>query len=545
MHSAFNLISKGELMKMKKFKDWNVFSKILANIFIILILLSIFMWVLVLPKTEESLINQRKGELKHLVESTFSLFEDSYARAAKGDFSMDEAKSRVIQRIRTLRYDGNNYFWINDLQPIMVMHPTNLALNGKDISENRDPDGVALFVEMVKVCKKSGDGYVEYSWPKPGESKPVAKISYVKLFDKWGWIIGTGAYIDDIEKDIAAIRNYIIIFFIVIIIISVFIGAYIAKKFIVQPIKELIAKFNQVFEIKMSGKDLENKDEISILGNYVIVISKQQQQMAQDIYNQSQLITKSSENLLDISDKTASGSIELSTQTDTAAASSEQVSASVASVSSASEEMTASIREISQSVSTSTQIINQASQKASEASEVMNRLGASSSEVGNIVKVITSIAEQTNLLALNATIEAARAGEAGKGFAVVASEVKELAKMTAKSTEDIINIIKGIQDDSANAIEVIKEITEITQQVRDNSNTIASAIEEQTVTTSEINRNISEASKGSVAISEINSGISDTAREYSQVANSIKNSATELDNYAKELAKKIKENFKL
>jgi len=510
-----------------------------------IILIAIFIGFLVIPKTEQSQINQRKSELLHLVETVQTMIKENSSKVEKGEITLDEAKKKIIGEIQEMRYDGTNYFWINDLQPMMVVHPTNSALNGKDLSDIKDPNGVYLFVEMTKICKEKGSGYLEYSWPKPGEKDPVDKISYVKLFDKWGWIIGTGAYIDDIQKDISALRNFIIVSFVVISIISVIIVVIISKKFISKPVEHVLEKFNQVFEIKLNQNELNDKDEIGILGSYVDVIASQQQNMAREIYKQSELISKASDDLMEISEKTASGSVELSAQTNSAASSSEQISTSVSSVSSASEEMTASIKEISQSISTSSDIINLASQKASEASEVMNRLGLSSSEVGNIVKVITSIAEQTNLLALNATIEAARAGEAGKGFAVVAAEVKDLAKMTASSTEDIIKIISSIQADSNNAIEVIQEITKITQQVKDNSNTIASAIEEQTVTTSEINRNIAEASKGTISISEINTGIADTANEYTKLAQNIKTSAGELQHFAAELANKIKANFKL
>ena len=169
----------------------------------------------------------------------------------------------------------------------------------------------------------------------------------------------------------------------------------------------------------------------------------------------------------------------------------------------------------------------------------MERLSKSSADIASIIKVINNIAEQTNLLALNATIEAARAGEAGKGFAVVASEVKTLAQESAKSTENITQNIKRTMEDTEMALQKINEITEIIKQVNDISNTIASAVEEQTVTIAEVNRNLSEVSKGANTIAEVNSGISRAAIDYSQMSEEVKVTAQGL----KELSDRLESNL--
>ncbi len=174
-----------------------------------------------------------------------------------------------------------------------------------------------------------------------------------------------------------------------------------------------------------------------------------------------------------------------------------QVSRHVETVAASGEEMAASIREIGQNAAQAVQVVAEAVTTAKETAEIMSKLGDSSAEIGNVIRVITSIAEQTNLLALNATIEAARAGAAGKGFAVVAGEVKDLAQETAKATEDISRRVQAIQADAASARAAIGQIGAVIQRIDDYQTTIAGAVEEQSATTNETNRNLAEAAGGS------------------------------------------------
>jgi methyl-accepting chemotaxis protein len=223
-------------------------------------------------------------------------------------------------------------------------------------------------------------------------------------------------------------------------------------------------------------------------------------------------IAASAEELSAVSQQLTTNAGDTAQQANAASATSEEVSANVNVVAASSEEMMASIREISKSATEAARVAKAAVGIADTTTQTIHQLGTSSSEIGKVIKVITSIAQQTNLLALNATIEAARAGEAGKGFAVVANEVKELAKETARATEEIGQKIEAIQTDTQAAVKAIGEVSQIITQVNDISNVIASAVEEQTATTTEIGRNVTEAAMGTNEIASSISGVAKSAQ---------------------------------
>ncbi|MGD0364778.1 MAG: methyl-accepting chemotaxis protein [Bryobacteraceae bacterium] len=251
--------------------------------------------------------------------------------------------------------------------------------------------------------------------------------------------------------------------------------------------------------------------------------------------SQASALASSAEELTAVSNQMASNAEETATQANVVSAASEQVSKNVTVVATGSDQMQASIREIAKSANESAKVAKAAVGVAESTNSTIAKLGESSVEIGKVIKVITSIAQQTNLLALNATIEAARAGEAGKGFAVVANEVKELAKETAKATEEIGQKIDAIQTDTKGAVQAIGEISAIINQINDISNNIASAVEEQTVTTNEIARNVGEAAKGTGEIAKNIGGVAIAAQNTTRGATDMQKAAQALSGMAAQL----------
>lgn len=246
-------------------------------------------------------------------------------------------------------------------------------------------------------------------------------------------------------------------------------------------------------------------------------------------------VSSSSEELASVSSQLRDSSQEAAQQARDAAAISDQVSGNVSIVAASAEEMLASIREISKSASEAARVAKTAVAMAEETNQTIDKLGVSGQEIGKVIKVITSIAQQTNLLALNATIEAARAGEAGKGFAVVANEVKELAKETARATEEIGQKIDAIQADTQAAVRAIGQVSAIINQVNDISGTIATAVEEQTATTNEIGRNVTDAARGTSEIAQSVSRVAYATEQASGGAVSTQNAAQALSSMASQL----------
>jgi len=500
-----------------------------------------------ISRVHSTMLSERMEKAKHLVDIPYSILQATYRLEEAGKISRPEAQRQALATIRTIRYEGNNYFWINDEQPVMIMHPLKPELDGKDLSSFKDPQGKALFVEAVKAAQASeGGGYVRYLWPKPGKEKPVDKLSFVKRFAPWGWVIGTGIYIDDLDEAWRgdALKAGCLALFCLLLMLAV---SYTTAHSIFSHLAEMVGRVKDMAEGEgdlTKRIEITAKDELGELAHWINRFVDRLHDMVSRVAGNAQKVAGASEQLSNTSQQITANSEETSAQAKVVSDAAQQVSQNLQTVATGAEEMGASIKEIAKNATEAAKVATSAVKTAETTTATVTKLGESSNEIGQVIKVITSIAQQTNLLALNATIEAARAGEAGKGFAVVANEVKELAKETAKATEDISRKIEAIQTDTKAAVEAITTISGVINEINGISNTIATAVEEQNATTNEMSRNVSEAARSSGEITNNISGVAQAAESTSQGAGDTQKAAQQLVETSAEL-RRLVEQFKI
>lgn len=545
-------------------------TKIATRINFLVVLMAVSMLCLLLFSTtliEQLLWRGYTQRTQTTIEVAFTLIKEYQERAKNGEFSVEEAKSRALKRIASLRYEGNNYFWVNDLGGKMLMHPTSPKLNGTDIRGIKDAKDKFLFADMIELVKKQGEGEVRYYWPPDKSAKP--KVSYVKGIPEWEWLIGTGVFADQIKEDVklSAINlgTTASILLVIAIILSLLIGWSISK-----PIKSITKTMQKLADgdLTVTVGMTDRKDEIGSMAKTVEVFQENAKQVEKlraeqaEMERRAAIEQKNSMNRLaddfersigSIVEFVASSSIELqsnsknltemsdqtSQQTQTVAAATEEASSSIQTVASAAEELSASIGEINRQVEDSSRVAAGAVEEVKKTDATVSTLSEAATQIGDVVKLIQDIAEQTNLLALNATIEAARAGEAGKGFAVVASEVKNLANQTGRATEEISKKIVTVQSVSNESVTAIRSIGSIIEHIDEITKTIASSLRQQDAATREISNNVQQASAG---ISEISSSIvsvTHAAQESKTAASEVLTSSTQLSDKAKNLRVEI------
>ena len=219
----------------------------------------------ILLSKHDRMLEDRKRATRVAVETAWGIMESLDKAAQSGQITLEQAKRQAIHQIKFMRYDQKEYFWLNDLHPNMIMHPTKPEFDGKDISQFKDPNGKMFFTEMVKVVKADGQGFVDYKWPRPDSKEPVPKISFVKSYTPWGWVVGSGVYIDDID---AAIRHDVIRLGGFVLLIALIIGAIatLLARSISKKLAFAVSLAQSVSDGKFDNKiQNEGKDEISDL----------------------------------------------------------------------------------------------------------------------------------------------------------------------------------------------------------------------------------------------------------------------------------------
>ncbi|MDK9721319.1 MAG: methyl-accepting chemotaxis protein [Rhodospirillales bacterium] len=517
---------------------------------------------------KQTMLADRQIKTKAVVELAHSTVAGFERQASEGGLSQEAAKEAALKALRAMRYEGSEYIWVNDMAPAMVMHPIKPELDGKDLSKNADPSGKLLFVAFVQTVKDKGEGFVDYLWPKPGFDQPVAKVSYVKGFAPWGWVIGSGIYIDDVAAAFwtKVMKTGAVVAVITLLVVGL---SMLVARNTTRPIVATTHEMRRLAEgdtsVDIQGRD--RQDEVGHMANAVqvfkenLIRNRQMEAEAKVQQEKNQARARRREELTAEFDKVVTGMLtkvtetvdhvnhasdglhasaeQTSRQSAAVAAAAEQASANVQTVASAAEELGASTLEISRRVQETMLITHEAVGGINETNATMEGLASAAQKIGEIVNLINDIASQTNLLALNATIEAARAGEAGKGFAVVAGEVKNLANQTAKATDEISSQVAGMQGSAEMALEVTKRVACTVGRVDEVVSSIASAAEQQNAATQEIARNVAQASQGTREVTENIADVSEASVATGKLAGEMNGVAGELQSEAENLRNRV------
>jgi len=523
-------------MRLIRFKDWSVQKKIMSITLLCSALLLCAMFFLLLPAIENRIMAEKHETVKQLVDMAMGTIELEASRVKAGKLTVEQAQKAAAETVGRMRYGKDGYLWINDSK-VMVMHPLKPELNGKDILSLKDPTGRAFMLDMVKVVRQSGSGFVDYVWSKQGEKEPVPKISYVKQFQPWGWILGTGIYVDDVKKSVAAIKWGLIGFTFFFCSASLLLSYFISRN-IGRSVAELVEANRRLaggdlrVAIKVAGQDeigalaeasQKMVDNLRTLISEVAETSSQVAAASSEQHASAKAIAKGAESMVSETDSIATASEEMSTTSSDIA---RNCQLAAQSAKAASDVVKSGSEVVQDTISGMTKI----AERVKESASTVGDLGCRSEQIGQIIGTIEDIADQTNLLALNAAIEAARAGDQGRGFAVVADEVRALAERTTRSTNEIGEMIKAIQVETKAAVKVMEEgVVEVEKgqaSSRDSGEALQKILQQIEILTAQIDEISTAAEQQSATTNEISSNMQRTREIIYKTTNGAVESAT-------------------
>ncbi|RXK01674.1 chemotaxis protein [Arcobacter sp. CECT 8989] len=586
-----------------------------------------------IEKYTKDAYKNKELNLKNYVSLAMNTLQDEYNNMESEGISEEEAKQNALKAIEKIRYGKEGYFWINDLELNMLMHPVSKSLVGRNVSDVKDPEGKYFFKDIKKLAKSQGSGLITYVWDKPGFDKPQPKYTYIEVFKPWGWVIATGSYLDDVEKSVAQMQasseedtaDAILLIFVGVLILTIVISTivvFIANRMIVKPLSKLTGTVKALTKFSSADQkiNIDSKDEIGDLARYfneylesIRRVTAQDQKIVEesekaiemvragffaykvesDSENRSTNDLKNTINVLidefkdhlgeinkalneyskgnfeyDFDVKNVSGNLgsvvrgtksigdnvseilatimtsgeklanNIEILTSSATSLSDSANAQAASL----EETAAAVEEINSNIQNSTQnmdkmkelddvVMNSAQkgqQLAHQTATSMDEINTEVESIAEAITVIDQIAFQTNILSLNAAVEAATAGEAGKGFAVVAGEVRNLASRSAEAAKEIKDLVekatskanngKNIADTMIKGYDELQGAIVQTKEIIDN---VANASKEQGLGIAQINDAITILDKNTQENASDATSIASLASEVKNLSNNL------------------------
>ncbi|MGN7612633.1 cache domain-containing protein [Magnetococcales bacterium HHB-1] len=527
---------------------------------------------------ETAMMDDRRDKIHHLVESTHGILKHFHAQEVAQKISREEAQKRALTLIESLRFNQKNYFWINDMHPNMVMHPIKPKLNGTDLSTFTDPNGKKLFNAFVEMVKARGEGFVDYYWPKPDFDEPVAKVSFVKGFQPWGWIIGAGLYVDDVE---AALWQNMLSFMIVVLLVLMLsiLFAYIIIKGITRPLKQVMAVMEEVSDGNLRVSELitqKRNDEIGKLFRCVRHMTQNLRDLLGKINNNAKQLDQYSHDFRQSANQLSDNAHQVNTTIKTVNQNVHQTATGINQVTETVQQADESLQAISATTHQASDNMTTISAAAEEASANLNTAAAAAEEastsmvhvreaavrtqdnVSQIVNAVQSMVQSMSDVRQRCEVAKTRAQEANQQ----ARSTSERMGNLDRSAREIGNVVKVINDiagqtnmlalnaaiEAAGAGEagagfsvVANEVKDLAQQTSESTQNIAQRIDEIQGHTHEVSEASQEAAQSMEAMEHANQEILESVAEQGLMADAISNSIDEMSAETSEVTRRVGE----